>query len=154
MSLTIVIYFRPFYNWLVTVMGHITGLCSEKDHQLFLRRRHSVFPPLNHVPTTVRSHHAVLLLHTPIEVKHLDVKYHHGHHRISSNRITVQKHRLMKQVFEASSKISTKFSEIWFKFLKLSYAMWCDVMSSGMLWRYCSMRTKTHEKNDSAQNTS
>ena len=99
MSLTIVIYFRPFYNWLVTVMGHITGLCSEKDHQLFLRRRHSVFPPLNHVPTTVRSHHAVLLLHTPIEVKHLDVKYHHGRHRISSNRIMVQKHKFMKQVF-------------------------------------------------------
>ena len=99
MSLIILKYFRLFYTWLVTVMEHITGLCSKNDHQLFLWRRHSMFLPLNHAPTTVRSHHAVLHLHTPVKVKHLDVKYHHGHHRISSNRIMVQKHRFMKQVF-------------------------------------------------------
>ena len=99
MSLIILISFRSFYTWLVTVMEHITGLCSKYDHQLFLWRRNSMFPLLNHAPTTVRSHHAVLHLHTPIKVKQLGVKYHHGHHRISWNRIMVQKHRFMKQVF-------------------------------------------------------
>ena len=38
--------------------------------------------------------------------------------------------------------------------MTLHHAMWRNVMSIGVFWGYCSIRTKTLEKNNLAQNTS
>ena len=100
---------------------------------------------------------------------------------ISATPVTVKvkvKHFHMSVIFvcsvlgsiKASSKISTNLDnlytvwkplahrfqkcKIWFKFLMLGHFMWSDAMSIGIFWGHCSVRTKTQEKNETAQNTS